>query len=168
MNHKELNPDGSCRYAPTTLRTWLSMIGKFWEFTQRGDLKKQIPLLESQLGKWEKAYMVKKASTFTENDLIALHRLEETCTTVVWKAFSAIAIAFAARSCEIVALEWKQVSQLHDSVEKSKKMYKIEFKRAKSTTASSTDADYCLISGSLEVNALDRYISCFKPADREG
>jgi len=41
------------------------LLGKFWEFTQRGDLKAQMPLLESQIGKWEKDYMIKRARTFS-------------------------------------------------------------------------------------------------------
>ena len=69
MNHSEINKDGSARFAPTTLRSWLSLLGKFWEFTQRGDLKAQMPLLESQIGKWEKDYMIKRARTFSNADL---------------------------------------------------------------------------------------------------
>eukprot|EP01038_Epipyxis_sp_PR26KG_P016891 gene16891-23171_t len=135
MHHNELKEDGTARFAPTTMRTWLSMIGKFWEFTQRGDLKAQmLPLLESQLGKWEKGYCVKKAKTFSNADLVLLHKLEDTEVTLVWKAlFASVAIAFAARSCEIINLDWADIVKLKDIV-KEEYFYKIQFKRAAKTT----------------------------------
>lgn len=59
--------------APTSLRSWLSIFTKFWLHTGRGDLKTKLPIIEANLNKWEKEHKVKKAKTFTKEDLITFN-----------------------------------------------------------------------------------------------
>lgn len=51
---------------PTTLRTWFSILKRFFEFTGRGDLELQVPLCLANFKQWDKSHRVKKASVFTK------------------------------------------------------------------------------------------------------
>jgi len=61
--------DEGPRYCGTTLRGWFSMFLKFWMYTGLGDLRQKAPILENNIGKWEKAQVVVKAVTFEKDDL---------------------------------------------------------------------------------------------------
>jgi len=85
--------------------------------------------------------------------------------TATQKAYAAIALGFAARSCETKKLKWKDVIPMmhmeeeEDAVEK--KIYKINYERAKTAGTKSNEKPYCVISGEMEVNAIDFYRKCF-------
>jgi hypothetical protein len=71
----ERNADGSPRYSGTTFRGWFSRFLKFWVYTSLGDLRKMAPILEDNIGKWEKSQVVVKASSFEHDDLGWLFRI---------------------------------------------------------------------------------------------
>lgn len=56
-------------YAPTTLRSWFSILCSFWEYTNRGELKKLAKLVEVKLNQWQKKYKITKAKTFSKQEL---------------------------------------------------------------------------------------------------
>jgi hypothetical protein len=45
------------------------MFVKFWLHTGRDDLKMQAPIIEDNISKWEKSHSVKKAKSFTKEQL---------------------------------------------------------------------------------------------------
>ena len=60
------------KYAPTSLRSWNSMFLAFYRHTGRGDLAQKIPIILSNIGKWEKTYTAKKATCFEADDISKL------------------------------------------------------------------------------------------------
>jgi hypothetical protein len=78
--HDQVNVDGTPRYRATTIRSMLSVLCNFFSFCLGvSDLKKSVPQLESNVGKWEKLQQaVKKARTFEREDLSQLFGLVNT------------------------------------------------------------------------------------------
>jgi len=60
FNHGLKNPEGTQKYAGTTLRSWFSIFLKFWRYTGRGNLREQALIIEDNIGKWEKEQTVVK------------------------------------------------------------------------------------------------------------
>jgi hypothetical protein len=56
------------RAAPT-MRSALSVLKKFWRYSQRGDLKQLAPLIADKLNTWEKENTTCKAPIYTKKDL---------------------------------------------------------------------------------------------------
>lgn len=69
FSHEKVDGDGDPVYAPTSLRSWLSVFQAFYLHTGRGDLKKEAPIIGVKLDQWEKEHEARKAKTFTKNDL---------------------------------------------------------------------------------------------------
>jgi hypothetical protein len=63
--HEATDDDGNPRYKATVFRSFLSMFVAFWKHSGRGELKKNLPILEDNIKKWEKTTVVLKAKTFT-------------------------------------------------------------------------------------------------------
>jgi hypothetical protein len=61
-------------YAPTTLRSRFSALKKFFLHTGRGNISITVPLIESNLSKWDKAHTVKQARVFKKEDYGRLPR----------------------------------------------------------------------------------------------
>jgi hypothetical protein len=57
------------RRAPTTMKGVMSMLMKFWLYTQRGDLKRLAPLIIDKLKTWSKSYKITKAPVFSKRDM---------------------------------------------------------------------------------------------------
>jgi asparagine synthetase A len=56
------------RAAPT-MRSALSVMKKFWRYSQRGDLKQLAPLIADKLNTWEKEHTTCKAPIYSLQDL---------------------------------------------------------------------------------------------------
>ena len=69
MKRNETEEDGSPSYAPSTLRGWKTMFDQFFAHSGKGNLDSLQPLLESNLKKWKKASVVKKAKKFTQREM---------------------------------------------------------------------------------------------------
>ncbi len=52
--------------APTTIRGHFTALKTFWLYTGRGNLSALAPLIESNLGKWDKKHKLKQAKAFTK------------------------------------------------------------------------------------------------------
>jgi hypothetical protein len=69
---ENMDPDKTAeedRRAPTTMKGVMSMLMKFWLYTQRGDLKRLAPLIVDKLKTWSKNYKITKAPTFSKKDM---------------------------------------------------------------------------------------------------
>ena len=66
------NEDGGLRYRGSSLRSWLSVYAKFWQFCRATpDVKKSLPAIENMIRKLETSEReVKRAKTFEKDDLI--------------------------------------------------------------------------------------------------
>lgn len=69
VRHDETDEDGNAKYAPTSLRSWLSVFRNYWQYTGLGDLRILAPLIEKDIGRWEKIYKCKKAAVFTKDQM---------------------------------------------------------------------------------------------------
>jgi hypothetical protein len=83
----------------------------------KGDLKFLAPIIYSNLTKWETDYEESHAHEFTKEDLIRLHQLKNDKTTLVWKAYSAIATSNAARSGGTWKKDWQDIVTLNQVVD---------------------------------------------------
>jgi len=55
-NHDLKDDEGNPFYAPTTMRTWVSVFQAFYLHTNRGVLKNKIPIINTKLDQWEKLH----------------------------------------------------------------------------------------------------------------
>jgi len=69
FNRNKVDEDNHPKYAPTSLRSWLSVFQAFYLHTGCGDLKTIAPILNAKLDQWEKEYEATKVKTFTKHDL---------------------------------------------------------------------------------------------------
>jgi hypothetical protein len=69
QHHEMLTENGERKHCAKSLRSWLSMFSKFYSMVYAKDLKKHAPLLEDNIGKWEKLETVTKAKAFTKEEL---------------------------------------------------------------------------------------------------
>ncbi|MCX5798316.1 MAG: hypothetical protein NTU90_01905 [Proteobacteria bacterium] len=86
--HEELKSDGTTRFSPPTIRSMVSVIAKLCKFCHDiPSLKNACPQLEDLVSKWEKNMQVetKKASVFSELDLLAIYSLPDTAENMVDK-----------------------------------------------------------------------------------
>ena len=90
---------------------WGSIFKKWYFHLGHGDLTEKLPIIEQNLNMWEKSHVVLKASTFDSQDLQKFHNLPNTSSTILLKCFSVLAIAFAARGCEIYHLDWNNIKK---------------------------------------------------------
>jgi hypothetical protein len=56
------------QYAPTTLRSRFSCLKNFFLHTGRGNLSTSVPIIESNLQKWDKTHAIKQARVFRKED----------------------------------------------------------------------------------------------------
>eukprot|EP01035_Chromulina_nebulosa_P019217 gene19217-25068_t len=117
---------------------------KYNEIDQSGNLKEKAPIIESNISKWEKTYNVTKSKTLTKDDLRLLHQLPNAENTLLYKVYSAIAMAFAARGCEITYLNFNQVERFHND---NNGQYVIKYTRSKNSTVRDSDQETALILG---------------------
>jgi len=145
--HASLQDNGSSksRYAPTTMRGWLSMFARFWQLTGKGNLKTICPIIELNLKSWESTYDSKSAKSLTKEDCLQLYSLPNTSRTLAYKFFCVVAMHIAGRSCETIYLTWKCLEALHN--DDNEKFYRLTFDRKKRRSVASIFAQYCLITG---------------------
>lgn len=69
--YAEVLENGQKRYKASTIRSWYSVLKRFWELVHHKDLKEVLPAIEINLSKWEKSMApVKKAKTFETGELL--------------------------------------------------------------------------------------------------
>eukprot|EP01031_Cornospumella_fuschlensis_P028042 gene28042-33861_t len=155
---------GDPLYAPTTMRSFLSMLTKFWQMTGKGDLKTMAPLIENNLDKWDKIYKPVKAKVFTKEQIGYFLRLADTPQVLLQKAYCVLSIAFAARGYEACTLSFDMIASATNEQTKER-MYCVTFQRAKNTGPLESHRAFVL--GAEEVGVLDNYFSCFKDINKE-
>ena len=76
--------------------------------------------------------------------------------------------AFAARSAELVNMDWNQLKRCTESGPSGKGFYKLNYDRSKQRGGIKSRTDNCcFIRGKLEVLAIDNYVACFKSGDEK-
>ena len=161
------NEDGTLRYRGSSLRSWLSVFAMFWQFCRAtSDLKKSLPAIENMIRKLESGEIeVKRAKTFEKEDLIRYYGLSHTLENLVDKAYTVIAISFAARGCEVTFLTCEDVKRTEDK-KTGEIIYTVSHTRAKTSGVPTKVTSY--ISGLHEVAILEEYERCFKQNTRNG
>lgn len=108
---EQKNDDGNPRYRATTFRSWLSVFQKFWRHCRFQDLKTLVPALEDKIGKWGKKQVeVRQARTFSKEQLTTFFEMPTTVDNLLDKAYTAIALSFAARGAEVTTILWEDVT----------------------------------------------------------
>jgi len=141
--------DNNPRYAPTTMRGWLSMFLRYWQLTGKGNLKVLCPIIELNITAWETEYNSKSAKTFTKDDFYQLYQMLSTHSYLLLKVFCILAIHIAARNCKVVYLTWNCLETLYN--DEHEKSYKLSFESKKRRGAASSHSNYCIITGQIEV-----------------
>jgi len=113
-------------------------------------LKIICPIIELNLTSWENTYFAKVAKTLTKEDCLALYSLPNTAKILSYKFFCILALHIARRNCETTYLTWNCLKALH-SDDTNEKSYRLSFDRKKSRGISSSHAQYCIITGEIEV-----------------
>eukprot|EP01034_Spumella_vulgaris_P026684 gene26684-33306_t len=168
--HAEMvpNPDGktfSHRYAPSTLRSMFSMFKGFWLHTGRGDLSTQLLIIESNLDKWDKLHTVTKAKTFHKIEMSRFWDLQDDERTILLKAFSVVALSFAARGVEVFDLSYSALER--GTLSGGEVVYFVHYRRSKATGSATSEGDFAIVRGEREIVIIERYLACFKaPSDR--
>ena len=90
---------------------------------------------------------------------------EHTANNLAKKAFIVISTAFAARTHEMVSLQFCNL-ELMSIGDNGGRGYRIGYKRGKRQVSFVPEEEYCCITGPLEVQVLDDYIDCF-PAEAQ-
>ena len=76
------------------------------------------------------------------------------------KFYSVVAIAFAGRGCEIIALQFASI-QLLTIDEKGGRGFRISYKRGKCNASYVEDEEFANVYGELEVKIIDAYLDAF-------
>jgi len=66
LKSEKKGKEHEARFAPTTLRSTFAMLKRFFLHTGRGQLEVDVPIIESNLSKWDKKHTVKQAKTFSK------------------------------------------------------------------------------------------------------
>jgi hypothetical protein len=103
------NVGGSRRHSPTTFKSWWVILSRFHLYTGHGNLSEICPIMLANLKNWAKNEKVKQAAVFTKEDLETYFQFEDTPATMLRKCYVAIAISFAARTYEVLALDFSQL-----------------------------------------------------------
>lgn len=108
---------------------------------------------------------VKRAYTFEKDDLIRYYGLSHTLENLVDKAYTVIAISFAARGCQVTFLQCEDVNRTEDK-NTGEILYTISHTRAKTSGIPTKVTSY--ISGLHEVSIMEVYEKCFTQSTRNG
>lgn len=163
QHYEHVDENDQRKYSPTTLRSWLSVLAKFWEHTGRGNLKAQYPIIETKLAQWDKAYKQTQAKVFTLHDLERFYYMPNSAELLVLKAFAVIAVSCAGRNCELCHATMSQLERII-SQRSNEVNYRFTFQRTKQQGVISDS--HSIIVGAIEVEILDQYVGCFPITER--
>ena len=139
---------------------------QFWKHCTNQDLRLILQAIEDKIGQWEKLQQeAKQAKTFTKDELITFFQMPTAIENLADTAYAVIALFFAARGVEAAEITRENVSRTIDSVTKEPQIT-IRYKRTKTTSV--REALVALISGRLEIKALEEYESRFATAENMG
>ena len=162
----EKNADGTDRYRATTLRSWLSVYGKFWKFVRYTDLKAIAPQLEANIATKEKQQQqAKQAKVFTKEELVRFYQMPRTPENLADMAYSVIGLSFGGRGAEIIKVTFEDVSR---TVSQETGEMKILVKYLRTKQKGVPEQSQALITGALEVEVLNEYEKAFDMADKKG
>mmetsp|Transcript_28180 Transcript_28180/g.38777 ORF Transcript_28180/g.38777 Transcript_28180/m.38777 type:complete len:425 (-) Transcript_28180:163-1437(-) len=170
MIHESNNMPGAASFAPSRYRSMASVFVSFWTYSGKGDLKLLAPAVWVYISGWERGYIGTHSTAFTKEQLLDFHeKAQGTPNNLFLKCYSSLMCSFAARSSELVKMDWKDIVRVTEDVS-GRVFYKLTYDRSKkrSGIASKTDK-VSFIRGDFEVKAIDNWIACFKTEeDRKG
>lgn len=92
--------------------------------------------------------------------------MEDTPNNLFLKVYASLMTSFAARSAELVGMDWKQLKRCTENGPNGQIFYKLTYDRSKQRTGIKSRTDNCsFIRGDLEVAAIEKYFSCFATDD---
>ena len=115
-HHSLLLESGEHQYSATTMRSWYSMIKKYFTMVGLGALDTLLPQLNDSLGKWEKLQTVKKARVFEKEEMARFMAMPHTAETLVIKAYAVADVSYSGRSVETSNFQMKNLKRMTDDV----------------------------------------------------
>ena len=138
------------------------MILAFFKYAGKGNLDAMCPVISVNIDNWCKSYEPKKAFVFTEDEMRAIYKLDNTVKTIVMKAWAVCSVAVAGREGEVHDLNFEDLDR---EIVKGKAQCTLFFYRTKQGIRERVKG---LVVGKLEMDILDRYVSCFPMGMRTG
>jgi hypothetical protein len=166
------------------------MFIKFFLMCNLGYLHTLLPVLRLTVNKWKKRHRTKKNSVFLKGEcctvlytargftLIMFLLVLAVCfknvaeIAIFWstehttkknlgkKVYSVIAIAFAGRGCEVIALQFANI-KLITVCEDGGQGFCVSYKRGKRNASYVEEEEFANIYGKLEVEIIDAYLDAF-------
>ena len=161
--HDSINDNGQASYAPTSLRTYFSMLCSFFRFAHGCELSTAARVVDVNITNWCKLYEPSKAAVFEENEVEAIYRLESTASVLQQQVVAVFSVANAGRECEIHPIEWKSVKRVKQGTASE---WTFKYYRAKKSGV--MEEKTARITGELANNIVDTYVECFPMTIRRG
>lgn len=132
----------------------------------KGDLKKLAPSVWVFISGWERGYIGNHSTAFTKEQLLEFHeKAPSTPNNLFLKCYSSLMCSFAARSSELVNMDWKHIVRVTEDGT-GQVFYKLTYDRSKKRSGIATKTDkVSFIRGDFEVKSIENWISCFKTVD---
>jgi len=126
-------------------------------------LKVLAPTVWVFISGWERGYSSTHSTAFTKEQLIDFHRNAPlTPNNLFLKCYSSLMCSFAARSSELVQMDWKDITRVTEDVT-GKVYFKLIYNRSKKRAGIAAKTDkVSFIRGDFEVQAIENYIACFR------
>ncbi|KAJ1397902.1 hypothetical protein B484DRAFT_406815 [Ochromonadaceae sp. CCMP2298] len=86
--------------ASTTLRGIFSVLKKMWQYTQRGCLAANAPLVTDLLDAWDKEHCTKQSAVFTGEHITRLLQMPDCPKVLLNKTYASVSLALAGRGIE--------------------------------------------------------------------
>jgi integrase len=178
MLHAKNSLPGAASFAPSRYRSMASIFLSFWTYTGynlncsrikinfcfigKGDLKVLAPTVWVFISGWERGYSSTHSTAFTKEQLIDFHRNAPlTPNNLFLKCYSSLMCSFAARSSELVQMDWKDITSVTEDVT-GKVYFNLIYNRSKKRAGIAAKTDkVSFIRGDFEVQAIENYIACF-------
>ncbi|KAJ1404628.1 hypothetical protein B484DRAFT_469951 [Ochromonadaceae sp. CCMP2298] len=100
--------------ASTTLRGVFSILKKMWQYTARGNLTIQAPLVTDLLKAWDKEHRTKQSATFSKENIEDLLKMPDCPKTLLQKTYTVISLALSGRGKESYNVLTEDVTRVQD------------------------------------------------------
>lgn len=130
-------------------------------------MKQLAPAVWVFISGWERGYVGVHSTAFTKEQLLEFHeKAPLNPNNLFLKCYSSLMCAFAARSSELVNMEWPDIVRVVE--EGTGRVYfKLSYERSKKRSGMATKTDkVSFIRGEIEVKAIEAWISYFKTEDQ--
>ena len=84
----------------------MAILKAFYLHSGRGDLKLNIPILQTNITKWGKSFTTKQAKVFTKQELKAYHDFPDTPESLLKKIHAVVSVGVSGRETEVISLEF--------------------------------------------------------------